>query len=79
MQWSEKTVQKSLQLKFACGSTGYSVLLDQNFPLPSIRTLQRRLKDIPFSSGILPKVFDLLKVKVNIALCTGMLSIFISW
>ncbi|KAM7293038.1 hypothetical protein ISCGN_026168 [Ixodes scapularis] len=34
-KWSDETVKKSLQMRFACGSTGYDLLLEGNFPLPS--------------------------------------------
>ena len=64
MKWGMATVKKSLQLKLSCGRTGYELLLQQGHPLPSIRTLQRHMKDIKFDSGILAQVFDLLKLKV---------------
>ncbi|KAM7285020.1 hypothetical protein ISCGN_032009 [Ixodes scapularis] len=43
-KWSNETVKKSLQMRFACGSTGYDLLLEGGFPLPSSRTLRRRLE-----------------------------------
>ncbi|KAM7296924.1 hypothetical protein ISCGN_022079 [Ixodes scapularis] len=43
-KWSNETVKKSLQMRFACGSTGYELLLEGNFPLPSSRTLGRWLE-----------------------------------
>ncbi|KAM7299492.1 hypothetical protein ISCGN_020058 [Ixodes scapularis] len=43
-KWSNETVKKSLQMRFACGSTGYDLLLEGNFPLPSSRTLGRWLE-----------------------------------
>jgi hypothetical protein len=67
MKWSNDTVTKALKLKFACGSSGYEELLKQNFPYPSVRTLQRRLKRLKFNSGtsILTEVFNFLKIKVE--------------
>jgi hypothetical protein len=65
MKWSNDTVTKALKLKFACGSSGYEELLKQNFPYPSVRTLQRRLKRLKFNSGILNEVFNFLKIKVE--------------
>jgi hypothetical protein len=65
MKWSNDTVTKGLKLKFACGSSGYEELLKQNFPYPSVRTLQRRLKRLKFNSGILTEVFNFLKIKVE--------------
>lgn len=64
-KWDAKTVQQALQMKFTCGTTGYKHLLEQGMPLPSIRTLQRRLEQVPFSSGILSEVFSYMKVKVK--------------
>lgn len=65
MQWSNQTVQKALKLKFACGTTGYETLQELGYPLPSIRTLQNRMKEINFTPGILHTVFELLKLKVS--------------
>ena len=45
--WSEDTINKALALKEACGVNGYEELLKQNYPLPSLRTLYRRLSDMP--------------------------------
>ena len=42
--WSDETVTKALQLRFACGSSGYDMLISQGFPLPNNRTLQRRMQ-----------------------------------
>lgn len=41
-KWSELTVEKALQLKLACGDSGYEALLRQNFPLPSLRALREK-------------------------------------
>ncbi|XP_067929649.1 uncharacterized protein [Watersipora subatra] len=43
-----ETVIKSLKLRFACGTTGYTELLTMAFPLPSIQTLQQRVQHINF-------------------------------
>ncbi|XP_061786696.1 uncharacterized protein [Nerophis lumbriciformis] len=45
MKWSAETIKKGLQLKVACGATGYEALLSQNLPLPSARSLRRRLHE----------------------------------
>ncbi|XP_064461628.1 uncharacterized protein LOC135371568 isoform X2 [Ornithodoros turicata] len=63
-KWSEETIKKALQLHFSCGSTGYSNLLDQKLPLPSSRTLRRRVEAIKFNLGILDEMFSLLESKV---------------
>ena len=65
MLWSDATVRKALELKFSCGSTGYTTILSQGLPYPSIRTLQRiKAENISFESGVLETAFDLLKLKV---------------
>ena len=54
MVWSEDTIRKALQLKFACGKTGYQLLIEQGHPVPCTQTLQRKMRNISFQSGILP-------------------------
>lgn len=51
-RWSDKTVQKALQVRLACGSRGYELLKDEVVPLPSERTLQRRIEDVKFEPGV---------------------------
>lgn len=65
LKWSSYTVKKALQLRFACGSSGYKLLLQQHYPLPSERTLQRRMESVPFEPGILREVFDYMQLKVK--------------
>lgn len=64
MEWSNSTLTKSLKLKFSCGISGYNELLRQGYPIPSIRTLQRRLENLKFDSGILHEIFSFLELKV---------------
>lgn len=64
-KWSHPTIKKALQLRFACGPTGYEVLLKQKQPLPSQRTLRRRMENVAFAPGILHEVFQNLKLKVQ--------------
>lgn len=63
-QWSKETIKKAIRLKYACGDNGYSELLNQHIPLPSARTLRRRLENITFKEGICDEIFNLLKEKV---------------
>lgn len=65
MKWSNETIKKALQLRFSCGSTGYNVLLQQQQPLPSLRSLRRRIEFIHMEPGILGEVFSFLQVKVS--------------
>lgn len=64
-QWSNDTIIKALQLKFSCGERGYEELIRQNIPLPSIRTLQMRLQELKFPSGLSDEIFEFLKIKVS--------------
>ena len=54
-----------MRLKFACGNTGYDELLRQGFPLPSRRTLSRRIEHIKFRPGISDEIFSYLEHKVS--------------
>nr|XP_037280083.1 uncharacterized protein LOC119173309 [Rhipicephalus microplus] len=51
-QWSTETLQKGLKLRLACGSRGYNAVRELAVPLPSERTLQRRVENYKFSPGI---------------------------
>ena len=66
LQWQLDTIKKGLKLRFTCGSTGYNHLLDSGMPLPSVRTLQRRLQTICFEPGVLTTVFQYMKEKVSL-------------
>lgn len=65
-KWSEKTIKKALRLKFMCSEHAYTELINQNIPLPSIRTLRRSIETINFQEGICGDIFDLLKDKVSL-------------
>lgn len=56
-RWSNVTLSESLLLRFKVGSKGYEYLT-KKLPLPSLRTLQRKLELLNFPCGIL---FDVLK------------------
>lgn len=64
MTWEMETIKKALRLRFSCGSSGYNDVRSSGIPLPSIRTLQKRMQSIPFSPGVLPSVFQYLQEKV---------------
>lgn len=63
--WSVETVKQGLQIKFACGTTGYETLRKLGYPLPSSRTLARRIQGLRFLPGILQEVFDVMKCKAE--------------
>jgi len=64
-RWTNLQVKKALQLKFACGTTGYKLLLDQDYELPSISTLYKRSASFQFLPGIITEVFELLAIKAK--------------
>lgn len=61
--WSNETIQRALKLKFSCGVHGYEELINQGIPLPSIRTLARKLEEFNFQPGISQEMFEFLKFK----------------
>lgn len=63
--WSAQTVKQALQIKFSCGTSGYETLRKLGYPLPTNRTLARRLQGLKFLPGILTDVIDLLKTKAE--------------
>ncbi|XP_018406579.1 PREDICTED: uncharacterized protein LOC108782723 isoform X1 [Cyphomyrmex costatus] len=63
-KWTDETIKKAVRLKHACGDNGYNELLKQHIPLPSPRTLRRRLESITFKDGICDDILELLKEKV---------------
>ncbi|XP_071577512.1 uncharacterized protein [Temnothorax nylanderi] len=64
-RWSNDTIRKALRLKLSCGSSGYNEILKQNIPLPSERTLRRRLEGIDFEPGVGDQMFDILRERVS--------------
>lgn len=64
MKWSNDTIKEAIQLKFACESSGYDLLRKQKYPLPSLRTVSRRLEGFKFAPGILHEVIEFLKIKI---------------
>jgi hypothetical protein len=51
--------------RFSCGNSGYQTLIDQKYPLPSLRTLRSRIQGVKFESGILDEVFKFLRLKAS--------------
>lgn len=43
-EFSEKSLQMACEIQKLCGTDGYETLLAYNFPLPSLRTLKRRIQ-----------------------------------
>lgn len=61
--WSHETIKRALQMKLICGSNGYEELIRQKIPLPSLRTLRRKLEDCKFEPGISKPMFKFLEFK----------------
>ena len=64
IRWSNQTVKKCLQLRYATGKKGYAHLRRQGFPVPAYRTLCQRVVSAEFRPGIQADVFDFLRVKM---------------
>lgn len=63
--WSTGTIKQALQIKYACGTSGYEFLRKLGYPLPSTSVLGRRLQGLKFLPGVLTEVFDVLKSKAD--------------
>lgn len=63
--WSKETIKKALRIKFSCTKHCYEQLIQENIPLPSLRTLRRSLEGINFSSGVLDDIFEAMEIKVK--------------
>lgn len=62
--WTSKTIQSALSIRTAIGQRGYEYLRKMNYPLPSYRTLCRKLESTPFAPGIQHDVLQWLKLKM---------------
>ncbi|XP_067136986.1 THAP domain-containing protein 1-like [Centruroides vittatus] len=65
--WTDETIKHALQLKRAVGNRGYEYLREIAYPLPSSRTINRRIKSWRLNSTSLLRT--LLSSKVNVSGC----------
>lgn len=65
IKWSQASMRNYLKLYLTCGTTGYEELRRQNYPLPSIRTLQRKIHSFKCMPGIHQEILNLLETKVE--------------
>lgn len=65
MEWSPDTIIKSMKTKFACGNKRYQFLRNSGYPLPSTRTLQRKVLGLQFDAGINTQTFEFLRRKMS--------------
>ena len=64
-EWSDETIKTALQMRLMVGSKGYEFLRKQlKWPLPSLRTLYRRLQDLQFLPGKTDEIVKFLPDKV---------------
>jgi hypothetical protein len=64
IKWSDATMMKAYKLRLACGTIGYDVLREIGQPLPTHRTLQRRIEHLKFCPGLLNEVLAAMEPKV---------------
>lgn len=51
-RWSNGSIEKAIRTRLACGYTGYNYLIRElRYPLPSIRTTNRRLENLKLAPG----------------------------
>ena len=60
-----ETIQRCLTIRSVVGRNGYDYLRKMKYPLPSYRTLCRRIQTLSFTPGIQYDVLEWLKVKVS--------------
>jgi len=63
--WSSDTIQRCLGIRSVVGRNGYEHLRSLKFPLPSYRTLCRRIQTAPFAPGIQHDVLQWLHLKME--------------
>ena len=63
--WSFATIELALEIRYTVGFSGYELLLEKGWPLPSVRTLNRRLECMPYQPGIIQENFDVLEQQVK--------------
>lgn len=61
--WSQETLNRAMQLRFACGSKGYEEVIHLGIPFPSLRTLRRKLECLKFEPGVLDDMMQFLSFK----------------
>ncbi|XP_012214510.1 THAP domain-containing protein 2-like [Linepithema humile] len=61
-KWPIDILKRAYKLRFACGRCGYEEVR-KTMPLPSIRTLTRKLESLQFNSGINDDVLKFLAIK----------------
>ncbi|XP_036142902.1 THAP domain-containing protein 1 [Monomorium pharaonis] len=63
-KWSEETIKKAFKLKLCCSENGYKELLNQNIPLPALRTLRRNIKVLNYQLTS-DEIYEILNDKIT--------------
>ena len=63
-KWSISSVSKAMKIRAAGGRNALNQIRDMGYPLPSVSTINRRLKNLAFDSGLLSDFILYLKQKV---------------
>nr|ACJ50158.1 transposase [Glyptapanteles indiensis] len=65
-KWTENTIKSSLQIRMVTGCKGYEYLrCNAGYPLPSLRTLRRRIEKFSFAPGLENDIIPWLAKKVE--------------
>ena len=62
-KWSDETIKKGIKLRFACGTRAYEDLIKDGYPLPSVRTLQKRSEHLKFEPGCFEEIIEMMGEK----------------
>lgn len=65
-QWAPETVKKALQIRYACGSSGYEFLRTCGYPLPAYRTLCGKVQKLDMAPGLDITLLDMLANKLSV-------------
>jgi len=60
-KWEVDSVIKGLQMRYTGGTSGLKTASSTAMPLPGVRTLQRRIKNILFAPGVLFEILEAFK------------------
>jgi len=64
--WTTATVRKAMQIRAATGKIGYEFLrTTMGYPLPSYRTISKRVQVLEMRAGLDTSLLDLLKLKTQ--------------
>jgi hypothetical protein len=65
MRGANEAMIKAYKMRLVCGSIGYEVVKELGQPLPSQRTLQRRIEHLKFFPVLFYEVLNVMKTKAK--------------